>query len=61
MLKTHKGKFALIKDKEIIGFYDLIGDANKEGMSKYPDENFSIQEVTEDIIDLGFYSHAVNI
>ena len=59
LLKTHKGKFTLMRDGKIINFYDTVEKANEEGLSKYSDEIFSIQEVTNRVVDLGFHSHAL--
>ena len=59
LLKTHKGKFALMRDGEIIEFHSNVEEAHNAGLSKYKDELFSIQEVTDKVIDLGFLSHAM--
>ncbi len=61
LLEQHRGKFALIRDSEIAGFYDTAADANTAGSQLYADGLFSIQKVTEDIGDLGFFSHAVHL
>jgi len=59
LLKTHRGKFALIKNQEIIGFYDTVMDAQTTGAKFFDDGLFSIQDVDDTPIDLGSYSHAV--
>ena len=59
LLSTHRGKFALIHDQKIVGFYDTALDAYTSGNQLYPDGLFSIQQVTEAAADLGFYSHAM--
>jgi hypothetical protein len=61
LLPTHRGKFALIRDCEITGFYDTAQDANTAGSQLYEDGLFSIQRVTDEVGDLGFYSHAVHL
>ena len=53
------GKFALMKDREITGYYTTSEDAYQAGILSYKDGLFSIQEVTQELIDLGYYSHAV--
>jgi hypothetical protein len=58
---NHVGKFALVRDRKIIGFYDTANDAYTSAESLYEDGLFSIQQVTSDIADLGFYSHAVHL
>jgi hypothetical protein len=61
LLQTHQGKFALIHDRKIVGFYDTALDAYTSGNQLYPDGRFSIQQVTETAADLGFYSHAMHL
>ena len=61
LLPKHSGKFALIRDCEIINFFDTAQDANTAGTQLYSDGLFSIQKVSEEIGDLGFYSHAVHL
>lgn len=57
-LHTNSGEYALLKAKSLIGFYNGPGDAYRAGLDKYPDEIFSIQEVTDQPVDLGFMSLA---
>ena len=57
LLPEHRDKYALMRDGEIIGLFVKPGDANREGVERYPDGIFSIQEVTDEPIDLGFWSH----
>jgi len=59
LLKTHLGKFALVYDGEMVEFFDTAGDAYKFGVSKYGTHVFSIQQITDSPIDLGFFNHAV--
>jgi len=42
---------------DIIDFFAKPGDANRAGVERFPDGIFSIQEVTDEPIDLGFWSH----
>lgn len=56
----HKGQFALMRDGEVVEFFDTAVDAYKAGKKLYTDDLFSIQEVIEQPVDLGFYSHAVS-
>ena len=56
------GKFALMRDGEIVEFFDSAGDALKYGNLKFEsDRIFSIQEVTYHIVDLGKYSHVAHL
>jgi hypothetical protein len=61
LLPAQAGKFALIRDCQIIDFFDTAQDANTAGTQLYPDGLFSIQKVTDEIGDLGFYSHAMHL
>jgi hypothetical protein len=61
LLQERMGKFALIRDCKITGFYDTAQDAHTAGSQLYEDGLFSVQQVTESIVDLGFYSHAVHM
>lgn len=54
------GKYALLRDREVIGFFDDPGEAAREGAKRFRDNIFSIQEVSSAPIDLGLYSHAAH-
>ena len=45
ILQAHAGKFALMREREVVDYFDSFGDAVRFGNEKYPDGNFSIQEV----------------
>ncbi len=57
--EENSGRYALIRDCSVVGFFDTIVGAEIEGMSRFADDIFSIQEVTSEPVDLGFFSHAV--
>ncbi|UVO50979.1 hypothetical protein M0208_10785 [Sphingomonas sp. SUN019] len=57
VLATHRDEHALIRDREIIGYFTSAGDAYRAGLRRFPDHRFSIQEVTDEPIDLGLHSH----
>lgn len=60
LLAQHRDQYALMRDRGIIGFFTRPGDAYREGLERFPDERFSIQEVTDEPIDLGFFSHVAH-
>ena len=60
LLKTHAGKFAVMKDGKIVEYFDTLGDAVRFGNSNFGDGNFSIQEVTSQNVNLGFHSYALH-
>ena len=60
LLETHRGKFALIRHGEVIQHFDSVRDAVVYGQEKFEDGLFSVQEITDRVIDLGFYSYALH-
>lgn len=60
LITAHRGKFALMRDGEVIDFFDTARDAFVAGQRIYAqDKLFSVQEVIDTSVDLGFYSHAL--
>ena len=60
LLKTHAGKFAVIRDGVIVSYCDTLKDALHYGDSVFKeDKRFSVQEVTSQNLNLGFYSYAL--
>lgn len=60
IIPEHRGQFALMRDGKIVAYFDKPGDAYREGASRFGDMIFSIQEVTDEPIDLGFWSHVAH-
>lgn len=57
---SHQGQFALMRDGEIIEFFDTVRDAYIAGKQLFAADNlFSVQEITTTPVDLGFFSHAL--
>ena len=56
-LARHRGDHALMRHGEVVEFFARPGDAYRAAIARYPDHIFSIQEVTDEPIDLGFFSH----
>lgn len=52
----HRDEFALMRDRVVIGFHRSAGDAYRAGLAQFADGLFSVQEVTDQPIDLGFHS-----
>jgi hypothetical protein len=61
ILTTYRDKFALMKDGKILGYYSTAHDAAVAGETFIPDGLFSIQQVTDSAINLGFFTHAVPV
>ncbi len=61
LIKSHPGKLALMHDGEVVAFFDTMADAYTAGKKIYKeDESFSIQEVINVPINLGFFSYAMS-
>jgi hypothetical protein len=60
LLPLHGGKFALMRDGEIIEFFDSARDAVLSGTKAYPDKEFSVQEVADRAANLGFLTYALS-
>lgn len=58
LMKAHAGKFAVLRQGKVIEVFDTLSDAAKYGARAYPDDMFSVQEVTDRRIELGFFSVA---
>jgi hypothetical protein len=59
IVQDHRNEYALMRDREIIAYFASPGDAYRTGLDRFSDTLFSIQEVTEEPIDLGFLSHVL--
>ena len=54
--RHYSGKYALLRKKKIIAFYDTVGDASVTGRTFFEDQLFSIQKVNERPLNLGIRS-----
>lgn len=57
LLKTRQGQFALLRNEQIEGFFPSAGEAAQHGERTFDDGLFSVQEVTDEAVDLGWFSH----
>lgn len=60
LLRDHRDQLALMRDGEVVGFYKTPREALEAASQKFADGIFSIQEVTDEQIDLGFWSHVAS-
>lgn len=56
LLPSYGGKFALMKDGEIVDFFDTAMDAYTVGKRDFGIDGFSVQEIIDRVIDLGYFS-----
>lgn len=61
LLHDCRGKHALMRHAEIVDMYDTLRDAKLAGDKLFDDGLFSVQEITDKPINLGFFSHAVHM
>jgi hypothetical protein len=60
ILSDHRDQLALMRGGEIVGYFATVGDANRAAAQRFGDGIYSIQEVTDEPIDLGFWSHVAH-
>ena len=56
ILVEHRYRFALMRRRGIVAFFEQPGEAYRAGLSRFPDGLFSIQEVDDQPVNLGIYS-----
>jgi hypothetical protein len=57
-LPLQRDRYALLKAGSIIDFFDTAGDADDAGATKFADNLYSIQQVTNEPVELGLYANA---
>lgn len=58
LLQTHEGQFALLHAQTVVDYFESAADAVLEGMRRFGRGAYSVQEVTGEVENLGFYSYA---
>ncbi len=56
LIKEHRDKFLIIRDKKVEDVCDTGEEAIVKAKEKFPDELYSIQQVSEREVDLGSIS-----
>ena len=59
LLGREPNRWALMRNGECVDFFDTLRDAHITGHALYEDDLFSVQQVTADVVDLGWFSYAV--
>jgi len=59
-LPEYEGKFALLRDCDVIRFFDSPAEAEQVGEQEFDDGLYSVQQVSRAPADLGFFSYAFN-
>lgn len=60
LMPHHAGEYVLMKNGRMVSFHANADAALAAGRAAFSDGIYSIQEVTDRPIDLGFFSHAVD-
>lgn len=58
ILTRRRGQYALLHDREIVSYHNSALEAAVEGHRRFGEEGYSVQEVTDEADNLGFYSYA---
>jgi hypothetical protein len=61
LLASHRDKYVLMKSGKILGYYSTAEDAAVAAENFISDGLFSIQEVTDSAINLGFFNYAIAV
>jgi len=59
IIGDHRDKYALMKGGKILGYYSSAQDARTAAESFISDGLYSIQQVTDASINLGYFTYAV--
>jgi hypothetical protein len=58
LLAEHEGEYALMRHGQVVAYFGTPGGALRSGRERYEDDLFSVQEVTTEKADFGWYSRA---
>ena len=58
-LPERKGQWALMRHGNVVSIHPDAGSAEGTGIEQFKDDIFSIQQITDEVVDLGFFSHVV--
>jgi len=59
IIAQYRDKYALMKDKAILGYYSSPQDAKSAADSFIKDGIYSIQQVTDIAANMGFFTYAI--
>ena len=60
LLPSEADRWALMRHGKCVDFYDTLRDAETAGRAMYKDRTFSVQQVSDAVVDLGWFSHAMH-
>ncbi|QMW22643.1 DEAD/DEAH box helicase family protein [Sandaracinobacteroides saxicola] len=53
LLPHHAGQYALMQNRQILQFCATMSDAVREGVRRFGEAPFSVQEITDQRLDIG--------
>jgi hypothetical protein len=59
LLPEHRGRYALIHEARLVGIFNSPGEAEREGERQFPKAPYSIQPIEDQVVDMGYFSHAI--
>ena len=60
LLPSESDRWALMRHGECVDFYDTLPDAETAGRAMYKGRTFSVQQVSDAVVDLGWFSPAMH-
>lgn len=60
LLVAHRDAFVLLRHAKVVDFFNTPGEAYRAGLSKFADEEFSVQRISDEPVELGHMSFAVD-
>jgi hypothetical protein len=60
LLANFRGKFALLRDGEIVELFTTLRDAHLAAKRRYDDDLYSIQEITDAPVDLTYLGRVLD-
>lgn len=58
LLQQHAGEYALLRNQEVVSVHKRLQDAIQVASERFSDGLFSIQQITDKPVELGFFSYA---
>lgn len=58
LMKEHEGEFAVLRHQQVISIHKRLRDALEDACAAFSDGIYSIQQVTDKPVELGFFSYA---
>lgn len=60
LLPVQRNRYALMRHGAVVAFYDKPGAADAAGAVQFQDGIYSIQQVTDEPVELGLYANPVD-